>query len=80
MQLTVFIEKIYHIIEALLKNDKDYIKIIKSNKRLLDDLSINFSKKNKSMRIKKDNIKLENISREYLWKKLIPSISKTNFK
>ena len=32
------------------------------------------------MRIKKDNIKLENISREYLWKKLIPSISKTNFK
>ena len=55
-----------------LKNDKDYIKIIKSNKRLLDDLSINFSKKDKSMRIKKENIKLENISREYLWKKLIP--------
>lgn len=75
----VFIEKIYHIIEALLKNDKDYIKILKSNKRLLDDLSINFSKKDKSMRIKKDNIKLENISREYLWKKLIPSISKINF-
>ena len=70
----IFVEKIIHIIEAMLNNDKDKYKILNKNLNLLKKNNINFEFKKKLIVINKKKIKIKNLDREDLWKMFIPSI------
>ena len=72
--LYVFVEKILHICEAILKNDGDLKKIILSNKNFLNKHKIKINLNNKTLQIDNKKIKIKNFDRDYLWKNVLPNL------
>ena len=70
----VFVEKILHICEAILKNDGDLKKIILSNKNFLNKHKIKINLNNKTLQIDNKKIKIKNFDRDYLWKNVLPNL------
>ena len=66
------IEKIRHIIEALVNNDKSASKIIKENKKMLDSKKISFDLKRKELIMDGRRVKFNSCERNILRNKLFP--------
>lgn len=71
----IIIEKIVHILEALIKQDKDLEKILQANSDLMGEFKIKINLKTKTVVIKNQKIKIDSLNREYLWRKLLPILS-----
>ena len=68
----IFVEKILHICEAILKKDSDIKKIIFFNKSFLNKYKIKINLKNSILQINGKKFKIKKFDRNYLWKNILP--------
>ena len=75
----LLVEKIRHIIEAMVSNDRDLSKIIKENKKILESNNIIFNTKTKELILNRKKLKFNNFNRDEIRKKIFPLLDKKNF-
>ena len=75
----LLVEKIRHIIEAMVSDDRDLSKIIKENKKILESNNIIFNTKTRELLLNRKKLKFDNFKREDIRKKIFPLLDKKNF-